>query len=65
MKDNLSDFCRALHLVDGMQSASLIAAHELAARGWGCDSIKHMAGGFLMWDEYLEMDCVEVEEEAA
>jgi hypothetical protein len=21
--------------VDGMQSASLIAAHELAARGWG------------------------------
>jgi|EP00982_Pelagococcus_subviridis_P016532 hypothetical protein len=25
---------------EGLQTVSLIAAHELAARGWGCEAIK-------------------------
>jgi hypothetical protein len=49
--------------VNGLQTASLIAAHELAERGWGCESIKHMAGGFGMWDEVEGFDCGEVDDE--
>ena len=49
-----------LNYADGLQTASLIAAHELAARGWGTDNIKHMAGGLGMWDEIEGFDCGEV-----
>lgn len=48
---------------NSLQTASLIAAHELAERGWGCEHIKHMAGGLGMWDEVEGFDCGEVEEE--
>ena len=52
-----------MDFVDGMQTASLIAAHELAQRGWGCENIKHMAGGLGMWDEGEGFDCGEIEED--
>jgi hypothetical protein len=52
-----------LNFANGQQSASLIAAHELAMRGWGTDNIKHMAGGLGMWDAIEGFDLGTVEEE--
>ena len=49
-----------LNFADGRQTASLIAAHELAARGWGTENIKHMAGGLGMWEEIEGFDMGEV-----
>ena len=40
-----------LNFADGAQTASLIAAHELCARGWGTENVKRMAGGLGMWEE--------------
>jgi len=51
-----------LNYADGQQSASLIAAHELAMRGWGTDNIKHMAGGLGMWDAIEGFDLGAVED---
>ena len=48
---------------DGLQTASLIAAHELAARGWGCENIKHMAGGFEFWENVDGFDVGVIEDE--
>ena len=50
-----------LNFADGAQTASLIAAHELCARGWGTN-VKHMAGGLGMW-EIEGFDVGEVPEE--
>ena len=49
-----------LNFADGRQTASLIAAHELAARGWGTENVKHMAGGLGMWEEIEGFDMGEV-----
>ena len=45
------------------RAASLIAAHELCARGWGTENVKHMAGGLGMWEEIEGFDVGEVPEE--
>mmetsp|Transcript_4554 Transcript_4554/g.7132 ORF Transcript_4554/g.7132 Transcript_4554/m.7132 type:complete len:279 (-) Transcript_4554:30-866(-) len=47
----------------GLQTTSLIAAHELVARGWGAANVKHMAGGLGMWDAGEGFECGEVEDE--
>ena len=47
---------------DGRQTSSLIAAHELVARGWGSDNVKHMAGGVDYWDEALGLEVGQVDE---
>ena len=52
-----------LNFADGAQTASLIAAHELATRGWGTENIKHMAGGLGMWEGIENFDCGEVPRE--
>ena len=52
-----------LNYADGAQTASLIAAHELCARGWGTENVKHMAGGLGMWEEIEGFDVGEVPEE--
>ena len=52
-----------LNFADGAQTASLIAAHELCARGWGTENVKHMAGGLGMWEEIEGFDVGEVPEE--
>ena len=49
-----------INFADGRQTASLIAAHELAARGWGTENVKHMAGGLGMWEEIEGFDMGEV-----
>jgi rhodanese-related sulfurtransferase len=51
-----------LNFADGAQTASLIAVHELCARGWGSENIKHMAGGLGMWEEIERFDVGEVPE---
>lgn len=50
---------------NGVQTPSLMALYELAARGWGTDNLLHMAGGIGYWDEIEGFDCGEcdVEEE--
>jgi len=47
---------------NGVQTPSLMAIYELAARGWGTENLMHMAGG-LFWDEVDRFDCGEVAEE--
>ena len=48
---------------NGVQTPSLMAIYELAARGWGTENLMHMAGGLLFWDEVDRFDCGEVAEE--
>jgi rhodanese-related sulfurtransferase len=50
---------------NGVQTPSLMAIYELAARGWGTDNLMHMAGGLLFWDEVDRFDCGEIDEEDA
>lgn len=45
---------------NGVQTPSLMALYELAARGWGTENLLHMAGGLLYWDEVERFDCGEV-----
>ena len=47
---------------NGVQTPSLMAIYELAARGWGTDNLMHMAGGLMFWDEVDGFDCGEVVE---
>ena len=47
---------------NGVQTPSLMAIYELAARGWGVDNLMHMAGGLVFWDEVDGFDCGEVVE---
>jgi len=47
---------------NGVQTPSLMAIYELAARGWGVDNLMHMAGGLVFWDEVDGFDCGEVDE---
>ena len=44
---------------NGIQTPSLMALYELAARGWGTDNLLHMAGGIGFWDEVEGFDCGE------
>jgi len=53
---------KQMNFADGIQTPSLMAIHELIARGFGTENVKHMAGGFLYWDEVEEFDCGEAEE---
>ena len=48
---------------NGVQTPSLMAIYELAARGWGSENLLHMAGGLLFWDEVDNFDCGEVADE--
>ena len=48
---------------NGVQTPSLMAIYELAARGWGSENLIHMAGGLVFWDEVDRFDCGEVSEE--
>jgi len=48
---------------NGIQTPSLMAIYELAARGWGTENLMHMAGGLVYWDEMDGFDCGEIIEE--
>jgi len=48
---------------NGIQTPSLMALYELAARGWGTENLVHMAGGIGYWDEIEGFDCGECETE--
>ena len=41
---------------DGVQTPSLMAIHELVARGFGAENIKHMAAGLEWWDEVEDFE---------
>ena len=45
-----------LNFEDSVQTPSLMAAHELIARGFGTENVKHMAGGLPYWDEIDQFD---------
>jgi len=45
-----------MNFADGVQTPSLMAAHELIARGFGSENVKHMAAGLEWWDEVEDFD---------
>lgn len=49
---------------NGVQTPSLMAIYELAARGWGTENLLHMAGGLVYWDEVDRFDCGEIDASA-
>ena len=50
---------------NGVQTPSLMALYELAARGWGTENLLHMAGGLTYWDEVEQFDCGEIPKDDA